>query len=143
MKKTGPDTPSAPDNEELPIGDPSAESVERTRLQADVSAQRVRLAKDELRRARKRLKEAKRDARRARREASQARKAWKRSRRRDRRKGRDTSLTVVQSPKAVPQRAKIPKRRDKAAKGGKRGGKSPARSMRRKRKRAGGNTSGA
>ena len=60
---------------------PSAESPERVRLQADVAKQRVRIAKDELKRARKRLKEAKREAKRARKLAAAARKAWKRARR--------------------------------------------------------------
>ena len=59
----------------------SAEIIDRARLQADVAQQRVRLAKDELRRARKRLKEAKREAKRARKYASLARKDWKRARR--------------------------------------------------------------
>ena len=46
MKKTGSeqDSPSEP--------------LERARLQADVAKQRVRIAKEELKRARKRLKEA-------------------------------------------------------------------------------------
>ena len=44
MKKTGSEQPS------------QAEPLERARLQADVAKQRVRLAKDELKRARKRLK---------------------------------------------------------------------------------------
>jgi len=48
MKKTGSDH-GAP-----------AEPLERVRLQAEVAKQRVRIAKDELKRARKRLKEAKR-----------------------------------------------------------------------------------
>lgn len=57
----------------------SAEIIDRARLQADVAQQRVRLAKDELRRARKRLKEAKREAKRTRKYASLARKDWKRA----------------------------------------------------------------
>jgi len=56
MKKTGSEQ------------DSPAEPLERARLQADVSKQRVRIAKDELKRARKRLKEAKREAKRARKE---------------------------------------------------------------------------
>jgi hypothetical protein len=79
MKKTGSDMPSAHDasaeNSE------STEIIDRARLQADVAHQRVRLAKDELRRARKRLKEAKREAKRARKHATLARKDWKRARR--------------------------------------------------------------
>src|ERR1700746_160604 len=55
--------------------------LERVRLQADVAKQRVRIAKDELKRARKRLKEAKREAKRARKHSAVARKAWKRVRR--------------------------------------------------------------
>ena len=51
--------------------------MERTRLQADVAKQRVRIAKEELKRARKRLKEAKREAKRARKQAAAAHKAQK------------------------------------------------------------------
>ena len=58
-----------------------AEPLERARLQADVAKQRVRIAKEELKRARKRLKEAKREAKRARKLSAAARKAWKRVRR--------------------------------------------------------------
>ena len=61
--------------------DPPAEPLDRVRLQAEVARQRVRIAKDELKRARKRLKEAKREAKRARKLAAAARKAWKRARR--------------------------------------------------------------
>jgi hypothetical protein len=76
MKKTGSEMPSdSVDSAE------SAEVIHRARLQADVAQQRVRLAKEELRRARKRLKEAKREAKRARKYASLARKDWKRARR--------------------------------------------------------------
>jgi hypothetical protein len=50
-------------------------------LQADVAKQRVRIAKEELKRARKRLKEAKRENKRARKQAAAARKAWKKARR--------------------------------------------------------------
>lgn len=42
--------------------------------------QRVRIAKEELKRARKRVKEAKREAKRARKQADAARKAWKKAR---------------------------------------------------------------
>src|SRR3569833_2432093 len=62
MKKTGSETP-AQDSENS--NGASTEPVERTRLQADVAKQRVRIAKEELKRARKRLKEAQREARRA------------------------------------------------------------------------------
>lgn len=51
-------------------------------MQAEVAKQRVRIAKNELKRARKRLKEAKREAKRARKQAVLARKAWKKARRR-------------------------------------------------------------
>jgi hypothetical protein len=79
MKKNGTELSSADDSA---AGHPeSAEIIDRAQLQADVARQRVRLAKDELRRARKRLKEAKREARRARKHASLARKDWKRARR--------------------------------------------------------------
>jgi len=85
MKKNGPETPSV---NESPAGHAeSADVIDRAQLQADVARQRVRLAKDELRRARKRLKEAKREARRARRYASLARKDWKRARRQAEKEG--------------------------------------------------------
>lgn len=57
-----------------------AEPLERARLQAEVARQRVRIAKDELKRARKRLKEAKREAKRARKQAAATRKVWKKAR---------------------------------------------------------------
>jgi hypothetical protein len=79
MKKTGSEMPAAEDSP--PGNQGSAEIIERARLQADVAQQRVRLAKEELRRARKRLKEAKREAKRARKQASLTRKDWKRARR--------------------------------------------------------------
>lgn len=79
MKKTGSEMPSADDSPAEHAE--SAEIIDRARLQADVAQQRVRLAKDELRRARKRLKEAKREAKRARKYATLARKDWKRARR--------------------------------------------------------------
>jgi len=60
-------------------GEP-AEPLERARLQAEVARQRVRIAKEELKRARKRVKEAKREAKRARKQAAVARKAWKKVR---------------------------------------------------------------
>ncbi len=64
------------------MGTAPAETIDRVRLLADVAGQRVRLAKEELRRARKRLKEAKRESKRARRLAAAARKVWKRARKR-------------------------------------------------------------
>ena len=85
MKKTGSEMPSADDAS--PGNEGPAEIIERARLQADVAQQRVRLAKDELRRARKRLKEAKREAKRARKFSSLARKDWKRARRQARKEG--------------------------------------------------------
>jgi hypothetical protein len=85
MKKTGSEMPSADDSS--PGNEGSAEIIERARLQADVAQQRVRLAKDELRRARQRLKEAKREAKRARKYASLARKDWKRARRQAKKDG--------------------------------------------------------
>jgi hypothetical protein len=85
MKKAGSEIASADD---APAGQSeSAEVIDRAQLQADVARQRVRLAKDELRRARKRLKEAKREARRARKYASLARKDWKRARRHSEKEG--------------------------------------------------------
>jgi hypothetical protein len=61
------------------VGEP-AEPLERARLQAEVARQRVRIAKEELKRARKRVKEAKREARRARKQAAATRKVWKKAR---------------------------------------------------------------
>lgn len=60
-------------------GEPG-EPLERARLHAEVARQRVRIAKEELKRARKRVKEAKREAKRARKQAAVARKAWKKAR---------------------------------------------------------------
>lgn len=96
MKKTGSE-PSSEDPRQDAVspsddgGDTGAEAVERVRLQAEVAKQRVRIAKDELKRARRRLKEAKREARNARRHASTTRKEWKRARRHAKRNG--TSLS--------------------------------------------------
>jgi len=61
------------------VGEP-AEPLERARLLAEVARQRVRIAKEELKRARKRVKEAKREAKRARKQAAVTRKAWKKAR---------------------------------------------------------------
>jgi hypothetical protein len=96
MKKTGSEMPPADDS--TPGNEGSAETIERARLQADVAEQRVRLAKDELRRARKRLKEAKREAKRARRHASLARKDWKRARR----QAKKDDSTQGQRKRAIP-----------------------------------------
>jgi len=79
MKKNGTDSSSA--NASPTASSESAELIDRAQLQADVARQRLRLAKDELRRARKRLKEAKREAKRSRKYATLARKDWKRARR--------------------------------------------------------------
>jgi len=93
MKKTGSEMPSA---DESPAENAeSAEIIDRARLQADVAQQRVRLAKDELRRARKRLKEAKREAKRARKYATLARKDWKRARRHAEKDGSPEALKDV------------------------------------------------
>jgi hypothetical protein len=108
MKKTGSEMPSA-DDATLPTDiAPAAEAVERARLQADVAEQRVRLAKDELRRARKRLKEAKREAKRARKLAAMARKDWKRARRQAK---KDGTADTVKSPEPTVRRKAKPKRR--------------------------------
>jgi hypothetical protein len=100
MKKTGSEMPS-PEN--TPGGsEGSAEIIERAQLQAEVASQRVRLAKDELRRARKRLKEAKREAKRARKHATLARKDWKRARRKAKKDGTSNGSAeraVVASPR--------------------------------------------
>ena len=71
-------------------GEP-AEPLERARLLAEVARQRVRIAKDELKRARKRVKEAKREAKRARKQADAARKAWKKARKAHRANPSDAS----------------------------------------------------
>jgi len=94
MKKNGIQIALADDSG---AGQPeSAEIIDRAQLQADVARQRVRLAKDELRRARKRLKEAKREARRARKHATLARKDWKRARRQAAKEGSaDTRPDVI------------------------------------------------
>jgi hypothetical protein len=105
MKKNGTGTPSADD---APSGQSeSAEVIDRAQLQADVARQRVRLAKDELRRARKRLKEAKREARRARKYASLARKDWKRARRHADKEG----STETRPARAVARTTRKPKTR--------------------------------
>ena len=100
MKKTGSEMPSADDSPAENAE--SAEIIDRARLQADVAQQRVRLAKDELRRARKRLKEAKREAKRARKYATLARKDWKRARRHAEKEGsRDPQQHVVVAVKSA------------------------------------------
>jgi hypothetical protein len=63
-----------------PTAGESGEPLERARLQAEVARQRVRIAKEELKRARKRVKEAKREAKRARKQAYATRKVWKKAR---------------------------------------------------------------
>jgi hypothetical protein len=81
MKKTGSDNSSRGTE---PAEGSQAEPFERDRLQAEVARQRVRIAKEELKRARKRLKEAKREAKRARKLAASTRKIWKRVRKKAR-----------------------------------------------------------
>ena len=99
MKKTGSEMPSADDSPAENAE--SAEIIDRARLQADVARQRVRLAKDELRRARKRLKEAKREAKRARKYATLARKDWKRARRHAEKDGSSEGQHVVVATKSA------------------------------------------
>src|SRR6185312_5348040 len=65
---------------QAPTAGEPAEPLERARLLAEVARQRVRIAKEELKRARKRVKEAKREAKRARKQAAAARKVWKKAR---------------------------------------------------------------
>jgi hypothetical protein len=115
MKKTGSDMPS-PDA--APGGsEGTAEIIERAQLQAEVSRQRVRLAKEELQRARKRLKEAKREARRARKHAASTRKALKRARRKAKKDGgtsqgqADKVVVVAQRRKSRPKSAAARTRR--------------------------------
>ena len=67
-------------NPQVPVAGEPAEPLERARLLAEVARQRVRIAKEELKRARKRVKEAKREAKRARKQSAVARKAWKKAR---------------------------------------------------------------
>ncbi len=71
-----------------------AEPLERARLLAEVARQRVRIAKEELKRARKRVKEAKREAKRARKQADATRKAWKKARKAHRAKGSPEASTT-------------------------------------------------
>jgi hypothetical protein len=107
MKKTGSEMPSPDDSSGGTGNEASAEIIERVRLQADVAQQRVRLAKDELRRARKRLKEAKREAKRARKRASSARKDWKRARRQAKKDGANVGAAVGrQQPKKTTKRGR-------------------------------------
>jgi hypothetical protein len=71
---------SQPSREPSTSEDNSHEAMfQRAHLRLDVAKQRMRLAKEELKRARKRYKEAKRMSKRARKEAVAARKAWKRA----------------------------------------------------------------
>lgn len=114
MKKTGSEMPSAEDASTGNEG--PAEIIERARLQADVAQQRVRLAKDELRRARKRLKEAKREARRARKYASLARKDWKRARRQEKKdSSADRQQRSVKAKARRKPKAKIPATQSRGA----------------------------
>src|SRR5690348_3443412 len=92
MKKTGSD--NSPRGTE-PAEGSQAEPIERARLQAEVARQRVRIAKEELKRARKRLKEAKREAKRARKLAASTRKVWKRARRQARKSEATDVVTRV------------------------------------------------
>ena len=125
MKKTGSEMPSADDSPAENAE--SAEIIDRARLQADVAQQRVRLAKDELRRARKRLKEAKREAKRARKYATLARKDWKRARRHAEKDGsREAQQPVVVATKS----ARKPKAKS-AAKRSRRATRSTAKQTRR------------
>ncbi len=101
MKKNG--TETSPANESPTSQSESAEIIDRAQLQADVARQRVRLAKDELRRARKRLKEAKREARRARKYASLARKDWKRARRQAEKEGSAESRQAGVAARTTPK----------------------------------------
>jgi hypothetical protein len=115
MKKTGSKMPSADDSPAE--NSESAEIIDRTRLQADVAQQRVRLAKDELRRARRRLKEAKREAKRARKYATLARKDWKRARRHAQKEGSSetTQHAVITTKSARKPKAKPPGTRSRRA----------------------------
>ena len=123
MKKTGSEMPAAQDASPGSEGPP--EIIERARLQADVAQQRVRLAKDELRRARKRLKEAKREARRARKHAALSRKNWKRARRKAKNEGPTTDESTQEArrlrrskrtrPKGIPPGAARSKAKTAAA----------------------------
>jgi hypothetical protein len=126
MKKTGSEMPSA--DEPSPGNEGPAEIIERARLQADVAQQRVRLAKDELRRARKRLKEAKREAKRARKHASLARKDWKRARRQARKDGSAEGQQKQATPVKTRRKSKVKlaaaRTRSASSRGTKRGRRS-------------------
>jgi len=128
MKKTGSETP-AEDSEKSKAA--QAEPMERTRLQADVAKQRVRIAKEELKRARKRLKEAKREARRARKQAATARKAWKQERRAAQAPAKAKSTSASEKKKkAVPKAEKKATRKPKPVAAGKRKAAAPVSKMR-------------
>src|ERR1700761_5206838 len=132
MKKTGSEMPLADEGSSSGETAP-AEAVERARLQASVAEQRVRLAKDELRRARKRLKEAKREAKRARKYASLARKDWKRARRQAEKEGStETHAEVV-----VARATRKPKTRAGAAPRSRRATPKSAKRSRRRSKQPG------
>jgi hypothetical protein len=109
MKKNGSEIPAADDS--AAQNSEAAEIIDRARLQADVAQQRVRLAKDDLRRARKRLKEAKREAKRTRKYASLARKDWKRARRLAEKEG---SPEAQQAAMVTPKAGRKPKSKRKA-----------------------------
>jgi hypothetical protein len=95
-----------------PAAGETAEPLERARLLAEVARQRVRIAKEELKRARKRVKEAKREAKRARKQAAVARKAWKKARKAH----RANPATASSGARGKPPRA-TPKTATRGAKG--------------------------
>jgi hypothetical protein len=131
MKKTGSEMPSADDSPAENAE--SAEIIDRARLQADVAQQRVRLAKDELRRARKRLKEAKREAKRTRKYATLARKDWKRARRHAEKDGSsETQKHVVVATKG----ARKPKAKSAATRSRRTAGRTAKRTRRTSKARA-------
>ena|SRR6185312_6014225 len=86
---------------QVPAAGEPAEPLERARLLAEVARQRVRIAKDELKRARKRVKEAKREAKRARKQSAVARKAWKKVRKAHRAHPAPEAATGRRTPKSA------------------------------------------
>src|SRR5262245_31215444 len=84
--------------------------ADQAQLRLEVAKQRMRLAKEELKRARKRFKEAKREVKRARKRVSATFKASKRARKRVAKE-----KTVAAAMKAAPQRVKPGGKKSKSA----------------------------
>jgi chromosome segregation ATPase len=87
--------PEAPKDSGPPSNNALLLSADRAQLRLEVAKQRMRLAKEELKRARKRFKEAKREVKRARKRVSAMKKASKRARKRQ-----DREVLVARKPTA-------------------------------------------